>query len=132
MLPGAFARSRPGSPSASTLPPLGEAGGGGPAGGPAARGEGPGGGAARHGRYPGETVAEAVRLVSGGARPADVARRLGVSSGGLVRSWCRRAAGAGRTPWRGAVRMGGPAEDRIAELEAELAEERCAAPRSGS
>lgn len=131
MLPGAFARSRPGSPSASTLRRWARQAEEGLLEVPRREVRGRAEGRPRHGRYPGETVAEAVRLVSGGARPADVARRLGVSSGGLVRSWCRRAAGAGRTPWRGAVRMGGPAEDRIAELEAELAEERmrCAALR---
>ena len=57
--------------------------------------------------------------------PAAVARRLGVASGDVVSSWARRAAGGATMTPRGAVRMDGDAAAaRIAELEAELAEER--------
>lgn len=76
----------------------------------------------RHGRYSDETRAEAVRLVLAGARPAAVARRLGVSSGQLVRTWVRKALGAGTTPWKGAARMEAGDQERIEELERELEE----------
>lgn len=76
-------------------------------------------------RYSEETKAEAVRLVRAGNKPADVARRLGVLSGAtLVRTWVRRAAGEGTSPQRGAVRMEAAAQERIAELERALDEER--------
>ena len=73
-------------------------------------------------RYGEGTRAEAVRLVRAGSRPCDVARRLGVSGGGVVRSWVRKASGAGTTPWKGAVRMDVAESERVAELERELAE----------
>ena len=82
---------------------------------------------ARHSRYPEATRREAVSLVRAGMRPADVARRLGVSSGSLVASWSRGApAGATMAP-KGAVRMGAEAQARIAELEAGLEAERLTA-----
>ena len=83
-------------------------------------------GHAKHARYPEATRREAASLARGGMRPADVARRLGVSSGGVVASWLRGAAGGGSiAPGKGAVRVdGAAAEARVAEPEAELAEER--------
>lgn len=51
-------------------------------------------GRTKHSRYPEETKREAVRLVEGGMRPADAARRLGVSRGALVSGWARAAARA--------------------------------------
>ena len=83
-------------------------------------------GHAKHGRHPEATRREAASLARGGMRPADVARRLGVSSGDVVASWLRGAAGGGSiAPGKGAVRVdGAAAEARVAEPEAELAEER--------
>ncbi|HIU04524.1 MAG TPA: IS3 family transposase [Candidatus Coprousia avicola] len=80
---------------------------------------------AKHARYPEETKREAVSLARGGMSPAAVARRLGVASGDVVSSWVRRAAGGARMAPKGAVGMNAAeAAARIAELEAELAEER--------
>ena len=75
-------------------------------------------GHAKHARYPEATRREAASLARGGMRPADVARRLGVSSGGVVASWLRGAAGGGSiAPGKGAVRVdGAAAEARVAEL----------------
>ena len=78
----------------------------------------------RHARYPEATRREAVRLVRKGMRPADVARRLGVSSGGVVSSWARKAAGGATMAPKGAVRVDAEGRARIEELEAELAEAR--------
>ena len=80
----------------------------------------------RHARYPEATKREAVSLLRRGMAPAAVARRLGVSSGSAVSSWARKAPGcATMSPGKGAARMDGDAAARrIAELEAELAEER--------
>ena len=84
-------------------------------------------GRAKHERYPEATVREALRLLARGARPADVARRLGVSSGSVVRSWATRAAARGRISPEGVVRVDGDGlRDRVAELERELAAERLA------
>lgn len=49
-------------------------------------------GHSKHQRYSEGTKREAIRLYSQGMRPCDVARRLGVSSGSVVRSWARAAA----------------------------------------
>lgn len=78
----------------------------------------------RHKRYPEATRREAVSLLGRGMRPCDVARRLGVSSGQVVKSWAAAAGGATMAP-RGAIRMeGDEAAARIAGLEAELADAR--------
>ncbi|MGI6230579.1 MAG: IS3 family transposase [Tractidigestivibacter sp.] len=70
----------------------------------------------RHARYPEATRREALRLLARGARPCDVARRLGISSGSVVSSWARRAeAAAGAPPAR-------PPRPTRAELEAEVEE----------
>ena len=45
----------------------------------------------RWARYPAATRAEALRLLRLGWRPCEAARRLGVSSGGLVSGWARAA-----------------------------------------
>lgn len=81
---------------------------------------------AKHARCPGATRREAASLLRKGMPPSAVARRLGVSSGAIVSSWARKAAGgATMTPGKGAARMDGDAAAaRVAELEAELAEER--------
>ena len=47
---------------------------------------------AKHRRYGDKTRREAVRLYSEGMRACDVARRLGVSSGSVVRQWALKAA----------------------------------------
>ena len=80
----------------------------------------------KHSRYPEATKREALSLLRKGMGPAAVARRLGVSSGSVVSSWSRKAAGgATMSPGKGAVRMDeGAARARISELEAELAEAR--------
>lgn len=79
---------------------------------------------ARHARYPEATKREALSLLRKGMAPADAARRLGVSSGAVVSSWARKAAGGTIVLGKGAVRVDGDAAARIAELEAELAEAR--------
>lgn len=77
---------------------------------------------ARHKAYPEETKREALRLLARGMRPADVARRLGVASGGAVASWARKR---GRMPPKEAVPMADEdARARIARLEKELARSR--------
>lgn len=122
----AFAR-RPGSPSADALRAwkrLAERGELDP---PERPVRGDARGKPKNARYSDETKGEAVRLVRAGNRPGDVARRLGVPSADLVRTWVRKAAGKGRTPVKGAVRMdvGTDADGgRVAELERELEEER--------
>lgn len=78
----------------------------------------------KHKRYPESTRREALSLLAKGMRPADVARRLNVSSGGLVRRWAGKAAGGATMAPKGAVRMDADAMGRIAELEAELADAR--------
>lgn len=78
----------------------------------------------RHARYPEATRREAVSLVRRGMRPADAARRLGVSSGDVVSSWLK-AAERGMMAPKEAMPMDGKARgDRPtrAELEARLAE----------
>lgn len=80
---------------------------------------------AKHARYPEATRREALSLLAKGMRPCVVARRLGLSSGSVVSSWARKAAGCARMSPKGARRMdGGEAEERIAELERELADAR--------
>ena len=80
----------------------------------------------KHSRYPEATKREALSLLRKGMGPSAVARRLGVSSGAVVSSWSRKAAGsASMMPRKGAVRMDADAaRARISELEAELADAR--------
>lgn len=52
----------------------------------------------RHRRYEDKTKREAVRLLSQGMRPTEVARRLDVSSGELVSAWAKKARGANILP----------------------------------
>ena len=90
---------------------------------------------AKHGRYPELTRREAVRRYLAGEKPAHIARSLGLGNPGLVSAWARRereGAGRGKMPSPGAEgapkSKGGAvdaeAEERIAELEARLEEER--------
>lgn len=79
----------------------------------------------KHKRYPEATKREALSLLAKGMRPADVARRLGVSSGEVVSSWARKAPERATMAPKGAIRMDEEeALARIAELEAELADAR--------
>lgn len=79
----------------------------------------------KHKPYPDATRREALSLLGRGMRPCDIARRLGISSAAVVRSWARGAAGGATMAPKGAVRMDdGAALARIAELEAELADAR--------
>lgn len=79
----------------------------------------------KHARYPEATKREAVSLVRKGLRPSEAARRLGVASGGTVSSWVRKAAGSANMAPKGAMAMdAGAMEEKIAELESELAESR--------
>ena len=90
---------------------------------------------AKHGRYPEETRREALRLLALGKPPREVAAMLGLPSGATASAWARaeraRAAkmalpgaeGAPKSREEGAVADDGA---RIAELEAQLAEERLA------
>lgn len=119
----AFCR-RPGTPSNKTLYRWRQQAGRGELEVPERRIEGHAGERAPWRRYAEATKREAVRLVRDGNRPADVARRLGVSSGGLVKTWVRKAAGAGTTPWKGAVRVDCGQQERIEALERELEEAR--------
>lgn len=59
----------------------------------------------RHARYPKATRREALSLLGKGMRPCDVARRLGVESGGTVSSWRRSAERAKMAP-KGAMAVG--------------------------
>lgn len=54
----------------------------------------------RWARYPAATRAEALRLLRLGWRPCEAARRLGVSSGGLVSGWARAALRGSISPGR--------------------------------
>ena len=59
----------------------------------------------RHGRYPEATKREAVSLRRKGMGFADIARRLGVSSGSVVASWWRKAGEGGTMAPKEAVPM---------------------------
>ena len=62
----------------------------------------------RGARYPASTRAEALRLLRLGWRPCEAARRLGVSSGGLVSRWARAARRGSISPGKPARRREGP------------------------
>ena len=79
----------------------------------------------RHGRYPEATKREAVSLRRKGMGFADIARRLGVSSGSVVASWWRKAGEGGTMAPKEAVPMDPGRKAAGAtreELEAMLAE----------
>lgn len=77
----------------------------------------------KHQRYSEQTKREAVRLYSKGMRAADVARRLGVSSGTVVTGWARLAGSAPRCatmPSRRSMPMDAGEKAEIERLEEEL------------
>lgn len=81
----------------------------------------------KHQRYGEKTKREAVRLYSKGMRAADVARRLGVSSGSVVQLWARKA-GAGpscaKMPVRRSMPMNADERAEMERLKGELEESR--------
>lgn len=77
----------------------------------------------KHQRYSEQTKREAVRLYSKGMRAADVARRLGVSSGTVVTGWARLAGSAPRCatmPSRRSMPMDAGEKAEMERLEEEL------------